>query len=182
VSCSNCHKPGHNRRSCTVQQSTAEVLATVDKLVGELLTDNVIDSAMVPAVRILLVGLAIGAVEEKIAAATGLSLEDEVLPRADRLRANGVWCGFFTRCEWFDKRTGTLALVLDAGVADGWFTRSPTVDGEPLRFAAARDKPTHVRVATEEQVGRLDVAVDDPPTLTEEQVQRRAFIDRLEAL
>lgn len=68
---------------------------------------------------ILVAGLQVGADDERIAAYTGLGVE-EVTERGERLRANGIWRDGITHCAWFDEEDGGLIpFWLDCLVADG---------------------------------------------------------------
>lgn len=79
------------------------------------------DNAYQAAV-IMLAALQVGANIRQIARFTGYLIH-EVAEIGRRLRANGVWCGSKTRCEWFEK-DGGLAFWMDANVALGYMERT----------------------------------------------------------
>lgn len=70
----------------------------------------------------LLAALEVGPDEQKVAEFTGIPL-DYIRPRAERLRANGVWKNGKTHCEWFAK-DGGVAFVMDVCVAEGLMGRT----------------------------------------------------------
>lgn len=72
---------------------------------------------------ILLASLVVGPSVEKVAAFLGLP-RPEVLKRATRLRANGVWRGGKVRADWFDDKSGGVAFWCDCAVAEGLLVRA----------------------------------------------------------
>jgi hypothetical protein len=78
-----------------------------------------------PAYRvalILLAALVVGANIRRVARFTGFTYQ-HVTEVGRRLRANGVWRGSRTICEWFEKKGG-YAFWLDTNVGLGTLDRS----------------------------------------------------------
>jgi len=76
------------------------------------------------SVRILLASLHVGPNADKIARFLGLNRDTVVRPRVKRLRANGVFQDCEIVCEWDNKESGHMSLLLDALVAEGLIART----------------------------------------------------------
>jgi hypothetical protein len=76
------------------------------------------------SVRILLASLQVGPNADRIARFLGLNRDTVVRPRVKRLRANGVFQGCEIVCEWDNKESGHMSLLLDALVAEGLVART----------------------------------------------------------
>jgi len=70
---------------------------------------------------ILLSALVVGANQKNIAKFTKIP-QKFIAERAKRLRANGIWRGSKTNCDWFEK-SGGIAFWCDVLVAEGLIRR-----------------------------------------------------------
>jgi hypothetical protein len=70
---------------------------------------------------ILLASAVVGPYSKAVARFCGYT-EWFVRKYAGNLRRNKIWYGKKIRCDWFDEH-GALALLLDVGVAKGWFEK-----------------------------------------------------------
>lgn len=71
----------------------------------------------------LLAGLQVGTSAERVATFTGLPSE-RVHGWARRARAQRIWRGGKTACEWFDEKSGGVAFWCDVSVVMGFLARS----------------------------------------------------------
>jgi hypothetical protein len=153
MSCSICLKRGHNARTCK---------PTPEMVLAQLEAEGVVDATIRPSALILLCALDVGFDVDVLVERTGLSRED-VETRGERFRSNGIWVGADeTHARWFDKHGG-MALMCDCLVGEGWISR------------AERHDAVHTYAAIEDE---LEPARE--PTAAE--LERRAFIEKLEAL
>jgi hypothetical protein len=79
------------------------------------------DDEAYQAAVIMLAALQVGANIRRVARFTGYPIR-EVARIGYCLRANGIWSGSKTKCDWFEK-DGGLAFWLDVSVALGYMER-----------------------------------------------------------
>jgi hypothetical protein len=72
---------------------------------------------------VLLVALQVGADAQKISDFTKIPLK-RVKKLEKNFRANKVWVGKKTCCDWWDKKSGSIAFWCDVLVAEGMLKRT----------------------------------------------------------